>query len=155
MHPDNKIVSFVVITEFYRRFHTRFIRGLKVRLFARHNGCSPNQPYATHPLFFRQSPFRPFCRIFQPGFVWSWRFASLVAKNCAISRPPVNYICEYGESTLIRPRWAISENDSNETSHLGLMRVLAKVVYRWAWNRAIFCSLLCALDEMVEMEIVY
>ena len=36
MHPDNKIVSFVVITESYRRFHTHFIRGVKVRLF-----CSP------------------------------------------------------------------------------------------------------------------
>ncbi len=36
MHPDNKIVSFVGIKESYRRFHTHFIRGVKVRLF-----CSP------------------------------------------------------------------------------------------------------------------
>ena len=28
MHPDNKILSFVVITEPYRRFHTHFIRGV-------------------------------------------------------------------------------------------------------------------------------
>ncbi len=42
MHPDNKIVSFVVITESYRRFHTHFIRGVKVRLF-----CSPQCAVAT------------------------------------------------------------------------------------------------------------
>ena len=33
MHPDNKIVSFVVITDSYRRFRTHFVRGVKVRLF--------------------------------------------------------------------------------------------------------------------------
>ena len=31
--------------------------------------------------------------------------------NCAISRPPVNYFCEYDESTHIRSRWHISQND--------------------------------------------
>ena len=38
MHPYNKIVSFVVITESYRRFRTPFVRGVKVRLF-----CSPQR----------------------------------------------------------------------------------------------------------------
>ena len=30
MHPDNKIVSFVVIAASYLHFHTHFIRGVKV-----------------------------------------------------------------------------------------------------------------------------
>ena len=53
MHPDNKIVSCVVITEYYRRFHTHFIRGLKVRLF-----CSPQWLPTADPkrIFWKTKP---------------------------------------------------------------------------------------------------
>ncbi len=47
------------------------------------------------------------------------------AKNCAISRPPVNYFCEYSDSTHIRPRWYIVFKSFWKIYHLGLMWVLS------------------------------
>jgi len=54
MHPDNKIVSFVVITESYRRFHTHFI-----------------QPSATHPRFWQTCLFTIFPKLWIINRGWN------------------------------------------------------------------------------------